>query len=56
MDVNSKQEQSRQPEINYTELLMREYGDPISMRQADWMRKYYNDSDETIYRLLESFD
>ena len=49
-------EKQPEQEINYTELLMREYGDdPMAMDLAEEMRRERNRTDETIYHFLESF-
>ena len=49
-------EKQPEQEINYTELLMREYGDdPMAMDMAQWHRQELGETDETIYHFLESF-
>lgn len=49
-------EKQPEQEINYTELLMREYGDdPMAMNLAEELRTELHDTDETIYHFLESF-
>ena len=43
-------------EINYTELLMKEYGDdPMAMDLAEHWRQERNRTDKEIYETLESF-